>query len=491
MNSNNTSNMPEFSVSELSQSLKKTVENAYGYVRVRGEVSGFKRATSGHLYMALKDSNSLIDAVCWRGQAARLGVEPEDGLEVIVTGKITTYPGRSKYQIIIDKMEIAGEGALLKLLQDRKKKLLAEGLFDDAKKQKIPYLPKVIGVITSPTGAVFSDIIHRLNDRFPRHVILWPVSVQGDNAASEIITAINSFNAVILENNIIPDLIIIARGGGSLEDLWCFNDEMLVRAVVNSKIPIISAIGHETDTSLVDFASDKRAPTPTAAAEMAVPVRIDLMAQLSSLSSRTVNVINMKLKNQYRHIENLSRGLPNADNLLANANQRLDGHSDRLNNAINNSFLTIQQRLNLSSNHLLSPAQILSNHNIKLDNLNKRMRMAVEKIYQIKQMKYISSRLGYRLHDNIDKIIERRAYRLSQIWRNLENLSHIKILKRGFALVRNKDGDVIKSSSAIRNGDNISIMLGDQKPIDAIISGNIIKKTRINKKIDDRQQKLL
>ncbi len=490
MNSNNTSNMPEFSVSELSQSLKKTVENAYGYVRVRGEISGFKRATSGHLYMALKDSNSLIDAVCWRGQAARLGVEPEDGLEVIVTGRITTYPGRSKYQIIIDHMQIAGEGALLKLLQDRKKKLLSEGLFDDAKKQKIPYLPKVIGVITSPTGAVFSDIIHRLNDRFPRHVILWPVNVQGDNAASEIIAAINGFNEASLNNMIMPDLIIIARGGGSLEDLWCFNDEMLVRAVVNSRIPIISAIGHETDTSLIDFASDKRAPTPTAAAEMAVPVRIELMAQLSSLSSRTVNVINIKLKNQYRHIENLSRGLPNADNLLANANQRLDEHSDRLNNAVNNCFSSIQQRLNILSNLLLSPTQILNSHNIKLDNLNKRTRMAVEKIYQIKRTRYGSAQLDYRLHDNIYKIIKQRAYGLSQIWRNLENLSHIKILKRGFALVRNNKGDVIKSSATIKNGDNISIMLGDQKPIAAVIAGNIIKKAKINKKTDDRQQKL-
>ena len=267
-------NVPVFSVTEVSGLVKSTVENAFDRVRIRGEISGFKRAASGHLYFALKDENALIDGVSWRTTAARMSLNPEDGMEVIATGRITTYPGRSKYQIVVDSMELAGEGALLKLLDDRKRKLTAEGLFDDARKRDLPMLPTVIGVVTSPTGSVIRDILHRLADRFPRHVLVWPVLVQGDGAAAQVAAAIRGFNA-LEEGGPVPrpDLLIVARGGGSLEDLWAFNEEAVVRAAAESTIPLISAVGHETDWTLIDLAADMRAPTPTAAAEMAVPVR--------------------------------------------------------------------------------------------------------------------------------------------------------------------------------------------------------------------------
>src|SRR6185295_17747103 len=277
-------NRPALSVSELSQALKRMVESEFDHVRVRGEISGFKRHTSGHLYFALKDESAVIDAVCWKQMAPRLGLKPEDGMEVIATGRLTTYPGRSKYQIVVERMELAGAGALLKLLEERKAKLAAEGLFDAARKRPLPYLPAVIGVVTSPTGAVIRDILHRLDERFPRRVLVWPVAVQGEGAAEQVAAAIKGFN-LMAEGGAVPrpDLIIVARGGGSLEDLWAFNEEIVVRAAAGSRIPLISAVGHETDTTLIDFASDKRAPTPTAAAEMAVPVLRDCLETMLSL----------------------------------------------------------------------------------------------------------------------------------------------------------------------------------------------------------------
>src|SRR5687767_13330333 len=275
-------NAPALTVSELSGALKRSVEDAFSHVRVRGEVSGFKRVASGHCYLTLKDDRACIDGVIWKTSAAALAFRPEDGIEVIATGKLTTYPGRSKYQIVIDRMELAGEGALLALLERRRKALAAEGLFGADRKRKLPFLPRVIGVITSPTGAVIRDIIHRLEDRCPTHVIVWPVPVQGEGAAAKVAAAIRGFAS--LEPR--PDLIIVARGGGSIEDLWAFNEEEVVRAAATSPIPLISAVGHETDTTLIDFASDRRAPTPTAAAEMAVPVRTELAAMLGELGQR-------------------------------------------------------------------------------------------------------------------------------------------------------------------------------------------------------------
>src|SRR6476619_928507 len=281
-------NVAEFTVTELSAALKRTVEDNFGYVRVRGEISGYKGPhSSGHVYFALKDESAKIDGVIWKGVFGRMRLKPEEGMEVIVTGKLTTYPNRSSYQIIVETLEPAGLGALMALLEERKRKLTAEGLFDEARKQLLPFLPEVIGVITSPTGAVIRDILHRLADRFPRRVLVWPVRVQGETSAAEVAGAIHGFNAMPEGGPLPrPDLIIVARGGGSLEDLWSFNEEIVVRAAADSMIPLISAVGHETDVTLIDFASDKRAPTPTAAAEKAVPVRADLLTRLASLGHR-------------------------------------------------------------------------------------------------------------------------------------------------------------------------------------------------------------
>ena len=283
-------NVAEFTVSELSAALKRTVEDAYAYVRVRGEVSGYRGPhSSGHVYFALKDEGAKIDAVIWKGTFARMRLKPEEGMEVVVTGRLTTYPNRSSYQIVIETLAPAGVGALMALLEERKRKLAAEGLFDQARKQLLPFLPEVIGVVTSPTGAVIRDILHRLADRFPRHVLVWPVKVQGEGAAEQIAAAIRGFNALPERGSILrPDLLIVARGGGSLEDLWAFNEEIVVRAAAESLIPLISAVGHETDVTLIDFAADRRAPTPTAAAEMAVPVRAELIAELMSKARRAL-----------------------------------------------------------------------------------------------------------------------------------------------------------------------------------------------------------
>ncbi|WP_022677922.1 exodeoxyribonuclease VII large subunit, partial [Novosphingobium sp. B-7] len=280
-------NAPALSISEISAQLKRTVEDRFGFVRVRGELSGVKRAASGHLYMSLKDEGARLDGVMWRGNAQRLGFMPEDGVEVIATGKLTTYPGRSNYQIVVDRMEIAGEGALLALLAKTKARLEAEGLFDRARKRALPFLPRVIGVVTSPTGAVIRDILHRLSDRFPSHVVVWPVLVQGQGAAAQVAAAVRGFSDLAPGGPVPrPDVVIVARGGGSIEDLWSFNEEEVVRAIAASTIPVISAVGHETDTTLADFAADLRAPTPTAAAEIAVPVRAELAAQVHDLQAR-------------------------------------------------------------------------------------------------------------------------------------------------------------------------------------------------------------
>ncbi len=284
-------NIPELTVSELSAALRRTVEDTYGHVRVRGEISGYRGPhSSGHAYFALKDEGARIDAVIWKTAFGRMRIRPEEGLEVIATGRLTTYPGRSSYQIVIESLEPAGLGALMALLEQRKRKLAAEGLFDESRKQRLPYLPTVIGVVTSPTGAVIRDILHRLAERFPRHVVVWPVRVQGDGAAEEIAAAIRGFNALAGDGPVPrPDLLIVARGGGSIEDLWSFNEEIVVRAAADSVIPLISAVGHETDVTLIDFVSDRRAPTPTAAAEIAVPVRSDMIGRIDGLVRRALS----------------------------------------------------------------------------------------------------------------------------------------------------------------------------------------------------------
>src|SRR5450432_308206 len=304
------SNLPEFSVTELSAALKRMVEDQFALVRVRGEISGLKFHSSGHVYFDLKDDKAVLNAVIWRGVAGRLRLRPEAGMEVICTGKLSTYAGSSRYQLIVEQVELAGLGALMALLEERRKKLAAEGLFDAARKKKLPFLPDVIGVITSPTGAVIRDIMHRLQARFPRRVLLWPVAVQGEKAAGEIAAAIAGFNAFGGVRMPRPDLIIVARGGGSVEDLMAFNDEAVVRAAAASAIPLISAVGHETDTTLIDFAADMRAPTPTAAAELAVPVRTELLALTRDYERRTLSSFTRSLDQRRRHLAQLARVLP-------------------------------------------------------------------------------------------------------------------------------------------------------------------------------------
>jgi exodeoxyribonuclease VII large subunit len=343
-------NLPEYTVSELSQALKRSIEDGFAHVRVRGEISGWKRHGSGHCYFALKDAESVIDAVCWRMTALRLAIRPEDGMEVVCSGRLTTYPGRSKYQIVVDAIELAGRGALLKMLEDRRQRLAAEGLFAAERKQKLPFLPEVIGIVTSPTGAVIRDILHRLADRFPRRVLLWPVAVQGDGAAAQVAAAIDGFNRIGPGAAVPrPDLLIVARGGGSLEDLMAFNEEIVVRAAAASAIPLISAVGHETDTTLIDYASDLRAPTPTAAAEMAVPVRLDLIADLDGKGSRLASQLARLLDQQRLRLAGLARGLPDPEDLLGAAAQRLDDRSERLRLAIGARLAAARQRLDLAA----------------------------------------------------------------------------------------------------------------------------------------------
>src|ERR1700690_348383 len=329
-------NVVEWTVSELSAALRKTVEDAYGYVRVRGEVSGFKGPSpSGHCYFRLKDDKAVLEGVIWKGVWGRMRVKPEEGLDVIVSGKLTTFAGSSKYQLVIDTLEPAGVGALMKLLEERKKKLGAEGLFDEARKQLIPFLPDVIGVVTSPTGAVIRDILHRLTERFPRRVLGWPVRVQGESSAAEVAAAIKGFNA-LPERGALPrpDLIIVARGGGSLEDLWSFNEEIVVRAAAASMIPLISAVGHETDITLIDFAADRRAPTPTAAAEMAVPVRSELVTRVDGLGRRSFASWLRAQEARRTELRAATRALPARDELLAEPRQRLDTLARRLPRAL-------------------------------------------------------------------------------------------------------------------------------------------------------------
>ena len=378
--SNQQGNQPEYTVSELAAALRRSIEDKFFLVRVRGEISGYKRHGSGHCYFSLKDADAVLDAVCWRMTAIRLNIRPEDGMEVVATGRLTTYPGRSKYQLVVDSIELAGTGALLKLLEDRRKRLAAEGLFAAERKKKLPFLPSVIGVVTSPTGAVIRDILHRLADRFPRRVLVWPVAVQGEGAAAQVAAAIAGFNRLAPGGAVPrPDLIIVARGGGSLEDLMAFNEEGVVRAVSASTIPLISAVGHETDTTLIDHASDRRAPTPTAAAEMAVPVRLDLVAELDGKAARLTRGLARFFDERRLNLTGLARGLPDPHDLIGAATQRLDDRSERLR-------LVIQSRLGAARAQLaaarLRPAALaadIARAKARLDNVAPRLPVAASR----------------------------------------------------------------------------------------------------------------
>jgi exodeoxyribonuclease VII large subunit len=413
-------NSPPLSVTELSGALKRTIENAFGQVRVRGEISGFKRHSSGHCYFTLKDENACIDAVIWRTSAGALAFRPEDGAEVIATGKLTTYPGRSKYQIVVDRMELAGEGALLALLERRRKALAAEGLFDAARKRRLPFLPQVIGVVTSPTGAVIRDIIHRLEDRCPTRVIVWPVPVQGEGASARIAEAIRGFPAIVPR----PDLLIVARGGGSIEDLWAFNEEEVVRAAAESPIPLISAVGHETDTTLIDHAADLRAPTPTAAAELAVPVRAELFAQLAELAHRARQCLARRAERCRERFELTICRWPEPQVIVMPMVQRVDELSQRLPRSLAAGATHARADLNLVAGRLRS--------------------------------------------ELVDQRIARLGERLSAAWKMAELAHPERPLKRGFARVTRRDGRTLSLARDAREARLLTLQFGDG-PVDASV----------------------
>ncbi len=494
-------NIPEWTVSELSSALKRSIEDNFGYVRVRGEISGFKGVhSSGHCYFALKDENARIEAVIWRGNFARLRIKPEEGMEVVVTGRLTTYPGRSTYQIIIESLAPAGLGALMALLEERKKRLAAEGLFDPARKQLLPFLPEVIGVITSPTGAVIRDILHRLADRFPRRVLVWPVRVQGDGSAEEVAAAIRGFNALPAQGSLRqPDLLIVARGGGSIEDLWSFNEEIVVRAAADSMIPLISAVGHETDTTLIDYVADQRAPTPTAAAEMAVPVRVELISKLANIARRAFGSWQRAQDARRTELRSAARALPGADELLGLPRQRLDTAADRLPRALranaqlhHTAFSRIGTRLTPQALRMR-----IAREDERLASVMRHLGRCMEVDRERRRERYLA--VGARLtaglranaqahgariareRDRIGSLAERaqramlaridrcdaRAERAGQL---LAALSYHGVLARGFALVRDGAGKPLHAAAGVSPGLKLDIEFNDGR-VPAIATG--------------------
>jgi exodeoxyribonuclease VII large subunit len=452
-------NALELTVSELSGKLKRTVEETFGHVRVRGEISGFRGPhSSGHCYFSIKDEKARLEAVIWRGVASKLKFLPEEGLEMIASGKLTTYPGSSKYQIVIDNLEPAGAGALMVLLEERRKKLAAEGLFDEGRKQLLPYMPRIIGVVTSPTGAVIRDILHRLSDRFPLHVLVWPVRVQGESSGAEVANGIRQFNAM-QEGSPLPrpDLIIVARGGGSLEDLWGFNDEILVRAAADSMIPLISAVGHETDWTLIDHVADWRAPTPTAAAEKAVPVKAELEAQIADFAMRLRRAQVRNFEKNRSELRGLARALPSPDTLLALPRRRLDEASGRLSRGL---VVSSQQarsrfeRLHLRPRYLL---QRIGQERIKIAEQSSRLRRAmVVKTERWKSQLERSSRL-------------------------LKSLSYHGVLERGFAVIKDANEKPVMGISGLKDGVAILIEMHDGKKAAHIGGGGTDKPIKAKK----------
>ena len=453
------SNRPVLTVGELSQALKRVVEGEFAWVSVRGEVSGFKRAASGHLYFALKDAEAVLDAVCWRGVAGRLGIRPEDGLEVVATGKISTYPGRSRYQIVVERLELSGAGALLALLEARKKALAEEGLFDEARKRDLPYLPQTIGVVTSPTGAVIRDILHRIGDRFPRRVLVWPVKVQGAGAAEEVAAAIAGFNRLEADAAVPrPDVLIVARGGGSLEDLWAFNEEVVVRAAAASGIPLISAVGHETDVTLIDLAADRRAPTPTAAAEMAVPVRADLMERTHTLEHRLGASFRRLIAERRARVDGLGRGLPAARDRLITASQRLDDWSERLGRGVRGRLGA--ERRALGRLRPLRPRQLLALKRQQLGHVAGPL-SAARLAKRIDLARAASERLAQGLGRAGRAALGERAARVETAARLLESYSYRGVLARGFAVVRDQRERPVTSAAAVKPGAALALEFHD------------------------------
>jgi exodeoxyribonuclease VII large subunit len=485
-------NALELSVSELSAALKRTVEDRFGFVRVRGEISNYRGPhSSGHAYFSLKDQSARIDAVIWKGVFAKLKTKPQEGLEVIATGKVTTYPGKSTYQIIVDALEPAGIGALMALVEERRRKLAAEGLFDEARKRPLPFLPACIGVVTSPTGAVIRDILHRISERFPRHVLVWPVRVQGETAAAEIAAAIDGFNALPEHGPLPrPDVIIVARGGGSLEDLWSFNEEIVVRAAARSHVPLIAAVGHETDWTLIDHAADLRAPTPTAAAEKAVPVRGELAAALADLARRQMGAANRLLERRRSDFRALLRALPQSDSIFALRRQLLDNLESRLTGTRSKAYdrrhlglARLSHRLAQQSPHAQLAGK--TQHFNALEQRLKRWRAvgyegSKQRVAHIEarlaiartaRVKLESERVGaarQRLHalasrmkNGFESRVTASRERMKSLEQLLGSLGYRQVLARGFALVRDHDGQPLRRAAGIADGARLDIEFAD------------------------------
>ena len=454
-------NAPIFSVTEISSAVKKTVEGAFQRVRVRGEISRPSFPSSGHVYFRLKDENAVLDAVVWRGLKGKLSMLPEDGLEVIASGRLTTFAGKSNYQIVVESLEMAGEGALLKLLEERRKKLAAEGLFAEERKRPLPYLPEVVGVITSPTGSVIRDILHRLADRFPRRVLVWPVAVQGEQAAPQVVAAIEGFNALAKDGPVPrPDVLIVARGGGSLEDLWAFNEEAVVRAAAASAIPLISAVGHETDTTLIDFAADRRAPTPSAAAEIAVPVRSELVNLVVDYDRRLVGAAGRGLEQRRQQVEGLGRGLPDPQRLLEDKAQRLDDRGERLMLSMAGLLKARHQEVERLGWKIPEPKQQIDRKRDRLDDVVDRFGKAGTYRFQKSSNDFENLDAERRLNQGIDarwRDLDRQVAQLGQL---LKSLSYAKTLERGFAVVH-ADGQVVTRAAQVEVGQALELEFAD------------------------------
>jgi len=486
VNSDSRTNAAEYTVSEISGALKRTVEDVFGHVRVRGEISGYRGPhSSGHAYFALKDDRARLDAVVWKGTMSRLKFLPEEGMEVIATGRLTTYPGKSNYQIVIDNIEPAGAGALMALLEERKRRLAAEGLFEPSRKRKLPFVPRVIGVVTSPTGAVIRDIIHRIADRFPLTIVVWPVRVQGETTGAEVSRAIAGFNQFSPGGPIPrPDVLIVARGGGSLEDLWGFNDEAVARAAAASTIPLISAVGHETDWTLIDFVADVRAPTPTGAAELAVPVKAELEARIANLSARLQGAVIRLSDRKRQALRAASRALPSADQLLALPRRRFDEAASRLGRALtantekkraryrgirlSPALLTrrvadARQRTDRAGDRL--PKLFLALVRLRRSRFD-RDAARVSPVALIRRRKVLAetvSALGRRADQAVNLARERRRVRLAQAWRLADTLSYHSVLARGFAVVKDAEGAIVKRAASVSAGNLLDIEFADGK----------------------------
>lgn len=435
-------------MSELSGAIKRALEDGFGYVRLKGEISGYRGPhSSGHCYFALKDDKAKIEAVIWKGVFGRLRFRPEEGMEVVAQGKITTFPGSSKYQIVIEALEPAGAGALMALLEERKRKFAAEGLFDDARKKPRPFLPKVVGIVTSPTGAVIRDMLHGFNERFPAHVVVWPVRVQGEGSAAEVAAAIRGFNALEPGGRVArPDVLIVARGGGSLEDLWGFNEEIVVRAAAESRIPLISAVGHETDWTLIDLVADARAPTPTKAAEWAVPMYSDLVEELEGLGTRQRGSVRRFLAETRTHLKAASRGLPKLENIIAFPRQRFDEADKRLGRALLANTRAHGMRLARIGSRL-TPGTLMQ----RLGRAGERLAAA-----EARALQAFSNRLAVRRHG------------LEGTGQLLRSLSYQSALARGYALVRDADGRMVRRAASLFPGSDVTIEFADARVAAAI-----------------------